>query len=218
MYTPTQFQENRPEILQQFMERFPLAVLVGATAGGIQASHIPLLYEAADGSHGKLKGHVARANPMWRELKTGAEVLAIFQGASHYISPNWYPSKVEHGKVVPTWNYTAVHARGRISWIHDPEWLRSFVGTLTERHERSSPSPWKISDAPSAYIEQMLRAIVGFEIALESLSGKWKLSQNRSAADRAGVVAALSASPDAASRGMAALVAHPGGDKNDQPE
>ena len=216
MYVPTHFQENRPEVLHQFMERFPLAVLVGATPGGIQASHIPLLYEPVHGAHGRLKGHLARANSMWRELKAGAEVLAIFQGASHYISPNWYPSKSEHGKVVPTWNYTAVHARGRISWIHDPEWLRNLVGTLTDRHERGSPSPWKISDAPSAYIDQMLSAIVGFEIALESLTGKWKLSQNRNAADRAGVVAALSASSDVASRGMAALVAQPDGSKIDQ--
>ena len=209
MYTPTPFQQDRPEVLQEFMERYPLAVLVGASDKGVLASHIPLIFEGTHGTSGTLKGHIARANPMWREFTDGAEVLAIFQGASHYISPNWYASKREHGKVVPTWNYTVVHARGRITWIQDRAWLRSFVGTLTDRHERGSASPWQISDAPAGYFEQMLSAIVGFEIAIESLSGKWKLSQNRSAADQAGVVSALSTSADPAALEMAALVAQP---------
>jgi len=209
MYAPTHFQQDRPEVLQQFMERYPLAGLVGTSAKGILANHVPLIYEATHGTPGTLRGHIARANSMWRELTDGAEVLAIFQGASHYISPSWYPSKPEHGKVVPTWNYTVVHARGRITWVRDAAWLRNFVGTLTDRHERDSASPWQVSDAQADYIEQMLSAIVGLEIAIDSLSGKWKLSQNRSAADRAGVVSALAASRDPAAREMAALVAHP---------
>jgi transcriptional regulator len=191
------------------MERYPLAVMVAATARGIQAHHIPLILEPSDGTLGTLKGHIARANSLWRDLEAGAEVLAIFQGASHYISPNWYPSKREHGKVVPTWNYTVVHARGRIAWMQDAAWLRAFLQTLTERQERRYESPWQMSDAPAGYIEQMLTAIVGFEIAMESLTGTWKLSQNRSAADRSGVVTSLSASTDAASQDMATLVAHP---------
>src|SRR5450432_4377319 len=209
MYTPKDFEENRPEILHGLMERYPLAAVVAATATGIRANHIPLIFVPSVGTLGTLKGHIARANSLWRDLKVDAEVLAIFQGASHYISPNWYPAKREHGKVVPTWNYTVVHARGRIAWRQDAAWLREFLETLTDRHERQHESPWQVSDAPADYIAQMLRAIVGFEIAIESLTGKWKLSQNRSAADREGVVSSLSASTDAASHDMAALVAHP---------
>jgi transcriptional regulator len=209
MYTPRHFDQQRPELLHELMERHPLAVVVGATAKGVEANHIPLIFEPRDGTPGTLKGHIARANSLWRDLKAGAEVLAIFQGASHYISPNWYPSKREHGKVVPTWNYTVVHARGRIVWVHDAAWLRAFLETLTDRHERRYETHWQVSDAPADYIEQMLTAIVGFEIAIESLTGNWKLSQNRNAADRNGVVSSLSASTDAASHDMAALVAHP---------
>jgi transcriptional regulator len=209
MYTPTHFEESRPEILQALMERYPLAAIVAATATGIEANHIPLIFDPSNGPLGTLKGHIARANSLWRDLEVGAEVLAIFQGASHYISPNWYATKREHGKVVPTWNYTVVHARGRITWVQDPAWLRKFLETLTGRHERRYESPWQVSDAPADYIDQMLTAIVGFEIAIESLTGTWKLSQNRSAADREGIVTALSAATDAASHDMATLVAHP---------
>jgi transcriptional regulator len=214
MYKPTHFVESRPELLQGLMERYPLAVVVAATATGIQANHIPLIFEASTGPLGTLKGHIARANSLWRDLETGAEVLAVFQGASHYISPNWYATKRDHGKVVPTWNYTVVHALGRIVWVQDAAWLRRFLETLTEGHERRYESPWRVSDAPADYIDQMLTAIVGFEIKIESLTGKWKLSQNRSAADREGIVSALSASGDQASREMAALVAHPDRDRS----
>jgi transcriptional regulator len=209
MYVPSSFEESRPAVLHELMERNPLATVVAVTAAGIQANHIPAMHEPGAGSPGTLRGHIARANTIWRDLKDGAEVLAIFQGASHYISPNWYPSKLENGQVVPTWNYTVVHARGRITWIHDARWLREFLDSLTERHERGSASPWRVGDAPPKYIDGMLKAIVGFEIALEKLTGKWKLSQNRNAADRAGVVAALSGLPDEESRRMAQLVEHP---------
>ena len=192
MYTPTHFDERRPQLLHELMAQYPLAVVVAATAKGIEANHIPLMLRTWGGTPGTLKGHIARANSLWRDLPAGAEVLAIFQGASHYISPNWYPTKREHGKVVPTWNYTVVHARGRIVWKQDAAWLRAFLETLTDRHERRYEARWQVSDAPADYIEQMLRAIVGFEIAIESLTGKWKLSQNRSADDRAGVVSSLS--------------------------
>lgn len=194
------------------MKRYPLAAIVAATAKGIQANHIPLVFEHSGGSLGVLKGHIARANSLWRDLGAGAEVLAIFQGASHYISPNWYPAKREHGKVVPTWNYTVVHARGRITWMQDAAWVRNFLDTLTDRHERQYESPWRMGDAPADYIRQMLAAIVGFEIAIEGLTGKWKVSQNLSARDRDGVVASLSASSEPAAHEMAALVAHPGKD------
>ncbi len=209
MYSPSHFDERRPQLLHGLMEQHPLATLVAVTARGIEANHIPLIFEPKGGTLGSLKGHIARANSLWRDITAGSEVLAVFQGASHYISPNWYPSKREHGKVVPTWNYTVVHARGRISWIHDAAWLRAFLEGLTDRHERPYASRWRLSDAPPDYIEQMLAAIVGFEIELESLTGKWKLSQNRNAADRAGVVSSLASFTDAPAHDMAALVAHP---------
>jgi transcriptional regulator len=188
------------------MERYALAAVVGSTAKGIQAHHLPLIFDPGPEGLGTLRGHIARANSLWRDLSTGSEVLAIFQGPSHYISPNWYPSKQEHGKVVPTWNYAVVHARGRLSWIHDATWLRNFLDVLTDRHERTSKAPWHVSDAPEVYIQQMLAAIVGFEIGIESLTGKWKVSQNRSAADREGVASALRESGDAEAGAMAALV------------
>ena len=209
MYNPPQFKEDRPELLHSLMEQNPLAAVVALTSKGLQAHHVPLVFEPRDGTPGTLKGHIARANSLWRDLEAGSEVLALFQGASHYISPNWYPSKAENGKVVPTWNYAVVHARGHIAWINDATWLREFVEALTDRHERPLVSPWRVSDAPPKYIEQMIGAIVGFEIVIESLTGKWKLSQNRTADDRAGVVSSLSASNDPASLDMAALVAHP---------
>jgi len=206
MYSPTHFQENRPEVLHELMREHPLACLVAHTAQGLQANHVPLMFEPRARSPGALQGHIARANSLWRELKDGAEVLALFQGASHYISPNWYPTKAEHGKVVPTWNYAIVHARGRIAWIHDASWLREFVSKLTDSQERQQKTPWQLTDAPPKYVDQMLGAIVGFEITITELVGKWKLSQNRSAADRAGVVAGLAELPAESSREMAALV------------
>lgn len=210
MYAPSHFDESRTAVLHDFVEQHPLAVVVAATANGVQANHVPLMLEPGDGNPGTLKGHIARANSMWKDVPSGSEVLAIFQGPSQYISPNWYPSKPEHGRVVPTWNYAVVHARGTVTWNHDKNWLRALVESLTDRHERGHASPWHVSDAPEEFIQQMLAAIVGFEIILTSMTGKWKLSQNRNPADRAGVVTALSALPDAGSREMAVLVEQAG--------
>jgi transcriptional regulator len=210
MYAPAHFDETRTAVLHDFVERHPLAVVVADTANGMQANHLPLMLEPGDGGAGILKGHVARANSMWKDVPAGSEVLAIFQGPSQYISPNWYPSKNEHGRVVPTWNYAVVHVRGHITWHHDKSRLRALVEALTDRHERGHEFPWHVSDAPDEFIQQMLAAIVGFDIAITSMTGKWKLSQNRSPAERAGVVAALSALPDAASREMAMLVEQAG--------
>lgn len=206
MYAPSHFNESRGDVLQAFIAQHPLAVLVAATPNGVQANHVPLMFEPGEGSSGTLKGHIARGNSMWKDVPGGSELLAIFQGPSRYISPSWYPSKREHGRVVPTWNYAVVHARGTVKWTHDKGWLRAFVESLTNRHERGQASPWHVSDAPAEYIEQLLGAIVGFEISITNITGKWKLSQNRTSAERAGVVAALSAMPDEASREMAALV------------
>jgi len=206
MYKPAHFDENRASVLHDFVGQHPLATVVAATSKGLLANHIPLMLEPGDGSNGTFRGHIARANSMWQELPSGSEVLAIFQGPSQYISPNWYPSKREHGKVVPTWNYAVVHARGTITWYHDKSWLRGLVAALTDRHERGLAAPWRVDDAPEEFIQQMLAAIVGFEINVTSMTGKWKLSQNRNAADRVGVVTALAGSPEAAAREMSGLV------------
>jgi transcriptional regulator len=178
------------------------------TEHGLEAVHLPLLLDGSRGPYGVLQGHVARANTIWQEAGDGMEALAIFQGPQHYISPNWYASKREHGKVVPTWNYAIVHARGPMKWIHDRQWLRTFLDEITKTHEQTQTHPWQVTDAPADYIERMLEAIVGFEIPISSIAGKWKLSQNRSAADRAGVIAGLNATPSDDARSMASLILH----------
>jgi transcriptional regulator len=193
MYTPTPFLETRPEVLRELIRRHPLAAVVTMTPDGLVANHVPLVFDPAAGVHGVLRGHVARANPVWRVVAGGSPVLAIFQGPDHYVTPSWYPAKVASGKVVPTWNYAVVHAQGAIGWHEDPEWLRRFVETLTDSHEAYRAAPWRVTDAPANYIERMLTSIVGFEIAVSSLTGKWKLGQNRAAEDRAGIAAGLAA-------------------------
>ena len=210
MYLPSHFEESRPEVLHAFIRKYPLGLLVTHDASGLQADAIPFMLDAERGAFGTLVAHVARANPLWREARTDIESMVVFQGPQAYISPAWYATKQETGKVVPTWNYCVVQARGRLRVIDDPAWVRRLVSRLTDRHEAARaglPSaPWKVSDAPDDYIASMQRAIVGIEIELTALQGKWKLSQNRSAADRAGVAAGL------AQQGvdeMAALVATP---------
>jgi transcriptional regulator len=176
MYVPDHFREDRPEILHDAMRRIGFATLI---TQGMEANHLPMLL-----GDGVLRGHVARANPVW---KAGAgEALAIFLGPHAYVSPNWYPSKAETGKVVPTLNYIAVHARGTISWVQDPDWLRAHVGALSATHEAGREQPWSITDAPASYVDAMVRAIVGFELTISTFEGKYKLSQNRDPADHDG--------------------------------
>lgn len=203
MYTPPAFRQNDLALLHQQINACPLATLVNQGANGLQASHLPLLLAADEGEFGTLYGHFARANPHWRELLQG-ETLAIFQGPQAYISPAWYPSKAEHGKAVPTWNYIAVHARGQAQLIEDSEGLLQLVSRLSAQHEAGREQPWAVSDAPTDYIDTMLRAIVGFALPIQRLEGQWKLSQNRTAADRDGVHKGLSASPVAADQALAA--------------
>jgi transcriptional regulator len=193
MYLPAHFAESRPEVLAGFVRSHPFGLLVTQSGdGGVDANSIPFfLDEGPAGTVGVLRAHVARANPVWRTARGDLDSLVVFQGPHGYVSPAWYPSKAEHGKVVPTWNYVMVQARGALHAIDDKEWLRAFVTRLTERHERERAEPWAVSDAPADYLETMLGAIVGIEIVLTSLTGKWKVSQNRPAADRAGVVAGL---------------------------
>lgn len=193
MYVPEHFRETRIEVLRAFVERHSFGTLVAVTPEGITANHIPMQLLSGSDGPGLLRGHIARANPLWRLLQPGASVLAIFIGPDHYVSPSWYPSKHEHGEAVPTWNYATVHVKGHIRFIDDPGWLRTLVESLTDEHERQSVNRWRITDAPADYIAGMLRAIVGFEIQVSAIEGKFKGSQNRSAADRAGVAEALRA-------------------------
>lgn len=179
MYVPDHFREDRPEVLHDAVRRIGFATLVTAD---LEANHLPMLL-SKDGKF--LRGHVARANPVWK--KGDGEALAIFLGPHAYVTPNWYPSKAETGKAVPTWNYVTVHARGALRWVQDADWLRAQVASLSDAHEAAREEPWKVADAPTGYVDAMLRAIVGFELSVAVLEGKYKLSQNRDAADRAGV-------------------------------
>jgi transcriptional regulator len=198
MYLPKHFEQTDRALLAALMRERPLATLIVATPDGPTADLLPLEFVSDEGAHGVLRGHVARANPLWRHA--GAAALAVFTGPEAYVSPGWYASKREHGKVVPTWNYTMVQARGTLRAVDDAPWLHALVNRLTDHHEAKQAAPWKVSDAPDDYVAQMLRAIVGIEIELVSLVGKWKVSQNRGEADREGVAAGLA---DAA---MASLV------------
>jgi len=200
MYLPTHFAEQRPEVLHKLIEDHPLGLLITLNDAGLQANPVPFFLDADPaGGPGILRAHVARANPLWRETRSDVETLVVFQGAQAYISPNWYPAKAEHGKVVPTWNYVTVQARGTLRAIDDAQWLRAFVSRLTQHHEATQAKPWAVTDAPPDYIDSMLRAIVGIEIVLSSLAGKWKVSQNRGVADRTGVARGLREREEAAS-------------------
>jgi transcriptional regulator len=207
MYLPKHFEQTDADAMARLLAAHPLATLAWHGADGLAAEHLPLMLDlgSADGEHGTLRGHVARANPVWR-LAADSEVLAAFQGPQAYITPAWYPAKVEHGKVVPTWNYAVVHAHGRLRVVDDAAWLRALVGKLTDTHEAPRAQRWQVDDAPADYIEQMLRAIVGIEIRITRWQGKWKISQNRSVADRAGVAAGLDGQGGDDTAAMAALV------------
>ena len=206
MYTPSSFALNDLPELHQHMLGTRLAVVITHSEEGLQASHLPLLLNPEEGPNGTLYGHLAKANPQWKDLQNGSDALVIFAGAEAYISPAFYPAKAEHGKVVPTWNYIAVHAYGKAEVFSDAERLLSVVTALTDRHEEGRAQPWKVSDAPADYIEGMLKAIVGFALPMERLIGKRKLSQNRSPADIAGVRDGLAASLDVRDQTLARFI------------
>ncbi len=195
MYLPAHFEEKRPAVLHALLRDHPLGLLVTQDAAGdMTANSVPFVLDADPaGGPGILRAHVARANPLWREARTDRDALVVFQGPQAYVSPSFYASKAEHHKVVPTWNYVMVQARGRLRAVDDAPWLRAFVSRLTERHEAPRAAPWAVTDAPADFVTTMLRAIVGIEIELSSLVGKWKVSQNRSTADRDGVARGLRA-------------------------
>jgi transcriptional regulator len=206
MYLPSHFEETRVEVLHQLIRSHPLGALVTVDAGGLNANHIPFEIDPDPAPFGTLRAHVARANPVWREFSKDVAPLVIFQGPQTYITPSWYETKKETGKVVPTFNYVVVHAYGSMRVFEDPAWLRKFVTGLTDRFEASRAIPWAVTDAPGDFIAMQLSAIVGIEIELSRLIGKWKASQNRPAADQKGVVAGLRESGDELAQAMAAAV------------
>jgi transcriptional regulator len=193
MYIPAHFAQNRPEELHRVIREHPLGTLVTHGGMGLDADHLPFEFDPEAGEHGLLSAHVARANPLWQRFSSGAQVMVIFQGAQAYISPNWYPSKHETHRLVPTWNYEVVHAHGALT-IHDDErFVRRIVARLTRRHEADEPRPWKMGDSTPEFIAEMLRHIVGIEVAVTSLVGKSKLSQNRDTRDLSGAADTLQA-------------------------
>lgn len=205
-YLPPHFEETDTATLHALVRAHPLATWVVQHQGELLVNHIPFLLDADRGEHGTLVGHVARANPVWQALAEGASSVAVFTGPQAYVSPSWYPCKQVHGKAVPTWNYATVHAHGVPQAFDDRVRLLDLVTRLTQVHEASQARPWQVLDAPADYIDSMLKAIVGIEIPVQRWVGKWKVSQNRPAADRQGVVAGLSAQGTAAALQMAALV------------
>ena len=203
MYRPAAFRQDDLTALHAQIESTGLALLTSNGPEGLQATHLPLLLAAEDGEFGTLYGHFARANPHWQALD-GQEALAVFSGPDAYVHPGWYPGKAEHGRVVPTWNYIAVHAWGPVETFDEPARLLELLARLTARHEAGRPKPWSLDDAPAEYIERQLRAIVGFALPIHRLEGQWKLSQNRQVADRAGVREGLAASDNPRDRELAA--------------
>lgn len=202
MYTPPAFREDDPAIIAGIMRAARLPILVSAGVDGIEATHLPLTWQEAPAPHGRLIGHLARGNPQWKSLRQGAQAMALFQAHDFYVSPNWYETKRETGKVVPTWNYEAVHAYGAVEIIEDAQGLHDIVTALTDLHEARQPKPWRVDDAPDDYVASQLKGIVGIVMVIDRLIGKRKLSQNRPVADRLGVIAGLEAAGDAPSAGL----------------
>jgi transcriptional regulator len=206
LYIPPAFRETDPAILHAEIRRIGFCSLTTVGADGPLVSHVPVFLDTAIGPLGQLRCHIARANPQWRDSDLTQPALAVFMGPDTYVSPSWYPSKAEHGKAVPTWNYVAICARGRIEIMPDRNALLAHVAELSDRHEAGFPEPWQVSDAPADYMEKQLHAIIGFRFTIEALEGKLKLSQNRSEADRSSVAAALSASSDQQARDVGTLM------------
>lgn len=206
MYIPKHFDEPRVDVLHELIGARPLSTLVTLTSGGLNANHIPLHLTKDPAPLGTLRGHVARANPMWSDLAKGVEVLAIFHGPDAYVTPSWYPTKAETGKVVPTWNYVVVHAYGPLRVIDDASWVRAQLEALTAHSEAAFAEPWHVTDAPRDFIDQLVGAIVGIEIVISRLSGKWKTSQNQPPQNQAGVIQGLRAAGKAEALDMAALI------------
>ena len=206
MYQPAHHREDRLDVQHALIRAFPLGTLVTTGPSGLVANHVPFLIDPEASRLGTLRAHVARANPVWKETDPDQEVLVVFQGAERYVTPSWYATKRETGKVVPTWNYAVVHAYGRMTVTEDEAWLKTQIADLTRFNEAARAEPWAVTDAPAPFVDAMVRGIVGLSIEIARIEGKWKVSQNRPEADREGVVSGLRAEADARSAEMAALV------------
>jgi transcriptional regulator len=195
MHIPSKFKQNDESQLMALMREYPFATLVTRYESSIEATHLPVIIAKVEGKN-IIQAHIAKANKIWKSVKDGSEILLIFNGPNCYVSPNYYPTKAEAGKAVPTWNYVVVHVKGSISFIHDEKWIYNMIDSLTKEHESKQKMPWSISDAPDAYIKKMLPAIVGIEISIDSIEGQWKLSQNQPEVNKFGVVEGLSEKSD----------------------
>jgi len=200
------FQETNREVLHQLIRSHPLGTWVCNDNGELDINHIPFLLEVEAGGYGTLKGHVAKANPIWKMLASQTSSVVVFQGAQAYITPSWYASKQEHQKVVPTWNYAVVHAHGIAQAVNDQTWLLDHLNALTDAQEHEYTQPWKVSDAPDNFIERMLNGIIGIEIPISKLVGAWKTSQNKQQADKEGVINGLKSKDDSQSTLMASYI------------
>jgi transcriptional regulator len=210
MYEPPLHRQEDLAAEHELIRSYPLGLLISHGPSGLLANAIPFLIDAEASRFGTLLAHVARANPQWKDLQVAEETLVVFQGVDHYISPSWYETKRETGKVVPTWNYLIVQARGRPRVIEDAGWLRRQIEALTRKKESERAAPWAVSDAPDDFVAAQIRQIVGVEIEITDIRGKWKVSQNRKAEDRAGVIAGLRADPDEGAAEMAGIVEQTG--------
>jgi transcriptional regulator len=206
MYLPSHFEETRVDVLHALIREHSLGMLVTNAVYGLEANHIPFELDPEPAPFGTLRCHVARANPVWQSMSGTSAAMIVFRGVEAYVSPSWYATKHQHGKVVPTWNYAAVHAYGTPRVITDPVWLRTLVQSLTDRYEATRVDRWRVADAPAEYVDKMLTAIVGIEVPITRLIGKLKLSQNRTPADRAGVVTGLRREGDESGVRMAQLI------------
>lgn len=206
MFQPPVFQEDRIEVMHDLMVAHPFATIVSAATGILTADHVPLVLHGSDEENGILQGHIAVANPLFRETTGPMEILTIFQGPQTYVTPSWYASKQEHGKVVPTWNYVVVHARGVLEFVREPDWLMRHLNDLTKQHENHRPEPWAVSDAPSDFVARQLRGLVGFEITIKELQGTWKVSQNKTLKDWVGVKSGLEQTEAADAAAIARLL------------
>ena len=210
MFKPPIFGEDRVDVMHDLMRDHPFATLISNAAGALSADHLPLAIHPEEAANGVIRGHIAKANPLWRQTQRGdgapLTVLAVFQGPQAYITPSWYPSKAEHGKVVPTLNYAVVHAHGLLRFTNEPAWLMAHLADLTARHEGRRATPWAVTDAPDEFIARQLKGLVGFEIEIERLEGNWKVSQNKTEPDRMGVERGLLAENSEQAAQMSDLV------------
>ncbi|MCC6973903.1 MAG: FMN-binding negative transcriptional regulator [Anaerolineae bacterium] len=207
MYIPKHFEEPDVSVLHALIRSHPLGTWVVPTREGLVVNHVPFLIDATRGEYGTLIGHVARANPVWKSFTMESACVVIFQGPQTYITPSWYPTKQTHGKAVPTWNYAVVHAHGTALSVDESDWLLKHVTELSDLHESERAIPWSVSDAPPDYIDNMLKAIIGIEIPISTLVGKWKMSQNRPQSDQWGTITGLHERGDSNSRQVATLIA-----------